>query len=392
MQSKIAESSAVAGKSPAAFYVFCTSTFLSLLGTSCIAYFSVVFADYGMSASEIGLILSSALLPAVLGTLFCGSLLTRFSPFQIALAGQALTLAAHVSFFATISNPVGAAASRFLVGAGFGLFFPAGLVYVRSLISGPNTVFMLGIYTTMITLPNFFGPGIAEIIYRTSGVGPLLSAFALPHILSLLLMRFLPRSTEPIRSSELLGYVAILRTRSILMPNSAITIVGLMWGFMLSFMALYLEKVKIPATVFLSGATLSMLVSRVTIMAWLGKKPKHLISGLGLVLMGLGYAVLPICGSNPVAVGVSALVFGLGYSTVFPVASVWATDQFDPAQRGRVTAVFTAFFQGAIFIVPWIAGAALKAFSFGEVLLTLAIASMIFGAYVMTGGSEEHTT
>jgi MFS family permease len=389
MQSKTAEGPAVAGKSPTAFYLFCTSTFLSLLGTSSIAYFSVVFADYGMSASEIGLILSSALLPAVLGTMFCGSLLTRLSPFQIALAGQALTLVAHVSFFATISDPVGAAASRFLVGAGFGLFFPAGLVYARSLISGQNTVFMFGIYSTMITLPNFFGPGIAEIIYRTSGVRPLLLTFTLPHILSLLLMRFLPRSTEPIRSSKLLGYVAILRMKSILVPNSAITIVGLMWGFMLSFMALYLETVKVPATVFLSGATLSMLVSRVTIMAWLGKKPKHLIAGLGLVLMGLGYAALPICGSNSVAVGVSALVFGLGYSTVFPVASVWATDQFDPAQRGRVTAVFTAFFQAAIFVVPWLAGAALKAFSFGEVFLTLASSSVIFGAYVMIGGSEK---
>src|SRR5262249_5107671 len=154
----------------------------------------------------------------------------------------------------------GAAASRFLVGAGFGLFFPGGLVYVRSLIPGPNPVFMLGIYTTMITLPNFFGPGIAEIIYRTSCVRPLLLAFTLPHILSPLLMRFLPHSTKPIRSSKLLGYVAILRTKSILVPNSAITIVGLLWGFMLSFMALYLETVNVLATVFLSGATLSMLV------------------------------------------------------------------------------------------------------------------------------------
>jgi predicted MFS family arabinose efflux permease len=68
---------------------------------------------------------------------------------------------------------------------------------------------------------------------------------------------------------------------------------------------------------------------------------------------------------------------------------VWATDQFDPAQRGRVTAVFTAFFQAAIFVVPWLAGAALKAFSFGEVFLALASASVIFGAYVMIGGSEK---
>lgn len=384
--------SAVAEKAPAAFYLFCATTFLSFLGTSSISYFSVVFAGYGMSVAEIGRIYSSALFPVVLGILFCGSLLARFSPFQIALAGQAITLAAYVSFFGTISDPFGALVSRFLVGAGFGLFFPAALIYARTLISGPNTVFLFGIYSTMIPLPNFFGPGLAEIIYLKYGVPPLLWSFTVPIGASLLLMWFLPRPAASSRAFELLSYFTILRNKSVLLPNAAIAVVGLMWGFMLSFMALYLSTIKVPASVFFSGATLSMVVSRFTVMAWLGRKPKHLTAGLGLVLMGLGYAILPLCGSNPVAVGMSALVFGLGYSTVFPVLSLWATDQFEPTQRGRAMAVFTAFFQGAIFIVPWTAGAALRAFSFGDVVVALAAISFVVGAYLLTRRSEETGT
>jgi len=386
---KIGDSPAVVEKAPPAFYLFCATTFLSFLGTSSISYFSVVFSGYGMSVAEIGNIYSSALLPVVVGILFCGSLLARFSPFQIALVGQAITLAAYASFFRTISDPSGALMSRFLVGAGFGLFFPAALIYARTLISGPNTVFLFGIYSTMIPLPNFFGPGLAEIIYLNYGVPALLWAFTIPIGASLLLMWFLPRSDAPSRSIELFSYLTILRAKSILLPNLAIAVVGLMWGFMLSFMALYLSTIKVPTSVFFSGATLSMVVSRFTIMAWLGRKPRQLTAGIGLVLMGLGYAILPLCGSNQLAVGTSALVFGLGYSTVFPVLSLWATDQFELAQRGRAMAVFTAFFQGAIFVVPWAAGVALKAFAFGDVVVMLAAVSLIVGLYVMTQRSPE---
>jgi MFS family permease len=390
-QAKLGDSTA-AEKVPAAFYLFCAATFLSFLGTSSISYFSVVFAGYGMSVAEIGRIYSSALVPVLLGILFCGSLLTRYSPFQIALVGQAVTLVAYFSFLGTISDPVGALVSRFLVGAGFGLFFPAALIYARTLVSGPNTVFLFGIYATMIPLPNFLGPGLAEMIYADFGAPTLIWSFTAPVAGALLLMCFLPRSGTSARPAEPLGYLTIVRTRSVLLPNAAIVVVGLLWGFMLSFMALYLKTIQVPTAIFFSGATLSMVVSRFTIMAWLGKKPKHLTGGLGLVLMGLGYALLPLCGSNPLAVGTSALVFGFGYSTVFPVLSLWATDQFEPAQRGRAMAVFTAFFQGAIFVVPWTAGAALKVFGFADVVVALAAVSFVVGLYVMTraGGNKQN--
>jgi MFS family permease len=366
------------------FYLFCAVTFLSFLGTSSISYFSVIFAAYGMTVDEIGRIFSAALVPVVLGILFCGALLGRFTSLQLAFAGQVLTLVGYASFMVTISHPNGALLSRFLVGAGFGLFFPAALIYARTLVSGPNTVFLFGIYSTMIPLPNFLGPGLAEVIYVNWGVTPLLWSFAAPIAVALLLTLLLPKPNRPVPSNGLLSYAAIIRTKSAFLPNAAIVIVGLLWGFMLSFMALYLSAQKVPATVFFSAATLSMVVSRFTVMAWLGKKPRELTAGSGLILMGLGYAMLPICGSHVALVGISAIIFGLGYSTVFPVLSLWATDQFELSQRGRAMAVFTGFFQAAIFLVPLIAGSLLRVIGFAELLLTLSVISLLFGLYVMT--------
>lgn len=69
---------------------------------------------------------------------------------------------------------------------------------------------------------------------------------------ALLLMLFLPRPQAQGGSTQLLSYLTIVRTGSVLLPNSAIAVVGLMRGFTLSFMALYLNTVKVPTSVFSS--------------------------------------------------------------------------------------------------------------------------------------------
>jgi MFS family permease len=384
VQSRPIDGAIRAAESRRPFCLFCAATFLSFLGTSSISYFSVVFTRYGMSVDEIGRIFSVALVPVVGGILFCGPLLTRFTSLQIAFTGQVVTLLGYASFLKTISDPTGAMLSRFAVGAGFGLFFPAALIYARSLVTGSNTVFLFGIYSTMIPLPNFIGPGLSEIIYSNWGVTSLLLCFATPIFIALVVMLLLPAPPAPVPSKENLGYGAIVLRNSVLLPNLAIAVVGLMWGFMLSFMALYLSSTKIPTAAFFTAATLSMVLSRFTVMAWLGKRPRHLTAGGGLLLMGLGYAVLPLCSSSVVLVATAAVIFGLGYSTVFPVLSLWATDQFEAAERGRAMAVFTAFFQGSIFVVPLVAGAMLRVMAFGHVLLALAAISTSAGLYIMS--------
>jgi MFS family permease len=373
---------AIASRAP--FYLFCLATFLSFFGTSSLAFFSVIFARYGMSVDQIGWIFSAALAPVVLGILFCGAFLTKVSPLRMALIGQAITLVAYASFFATLSQPTGALLSRFFVGAGFGLFFPAALIYARSLISGANTVFLFGIYSTMIPLPNFLGPGLAEFVYANWGAEALLWCFTVLIGLALIIMWFLPQSRVSVSPMEMLSYARIIRTRSTILANIAITVVGLMWGFMLSFMALYLSAVRVPTAVFFSGATLSMVLSRFTVMAWLGRKPKEIVAGVGLIFMAGGYALLPFSGSNATLVALSAIIFGLGYSTVFPVLSLWSADEFAIPQRGRAMAVFTGFFQSAIFVVPILAGGALRFVEFDSVLLTMAAVAMLVGIYTMS--------
>lgn len=361
------------------FYPFCVATFLSFLGTSSISYFSVVLAREGMTQQQIGTVFSSALLPVVLGIVLCGELMKRFTSLEIAIAGQLITLLAFTSFLVTVADPFGAVVSRFLVGCGFGLFFPGALVYARTLIQGPASVFLFRIYSTMIPLPNFVGPGLAELIFGAFGTSIMLAAFTLPILAGLLISLFLARPPRAALSTVNPTYREIAFSRATVTPNLAITFVGLMWGFMLSFMALYLNRAGIHATMFFSSATGAMVVSRFTLMAWLGKQPRHAVVGLGLILMAIGYAALPFAASSVAMVTASAAVFGLGYSTAFPVLSLWATDRFPVAQRGRPMAVFTAIFQASIYVVPFLVGHLGGLLGMDGWLLLLAAASALFG-------------
>jgi len=368
------------------FIAFSVATFISFVGTSSISYFSVMLADSGMSKATIGWVLSSALLSTVPGILLCGGLLSRFSALQLAVMGQGISLLAYASFIVTFSHPLLAALSRFMVGAGFGLFFPAALLYARTLISGPNAVFLFGLYSTMIPLPNLIGPGLAEAIYQRAGIQPVLWTFTACVAVGWGLSLLLPAMPKSERVAAPLSYWRILFNKQALLPHLAIVTVGLLWGFMLSFIALYLHATGISATIFFSTATLAMVASRFTIMAWLGRHSRYLVSGLGLLLMSGGYIILPWAPDEVAVVFSAALIFGLGYSFAFPVLSLWATDHYPQAQRGRPMAIFTALFQGGIFAIPLLAGVFSEALSLDVILHLLAVVSGVLALLVFVRG------
>ena len=155
---------------------------------------------------------------------------------------------------------------------------------------------------------------------------------------------------------------------------------------MLSFLALVLAERGVPVGLFFVAATGTMVVSRFTVMAWLGAKPRHAVAGAGLCLMGAGYALLWALPAGSATTLFAAVVFGLGYSTAFPVLSLWATDHHAPERRGRPMAVFTTVFQAGIFLVPLLAGRVGALLGLGEVLIGLAGVALVAGLFVLAAG------
>jgi MFS family permease len=368
-----------------AFYVFCAIIFLSFLTTSTLSYLSVMLASVGMLRADIGVVLGSPLVPVVAGVLFAGKLIGRYGALRVAVVGQALTLVSFLGMGVVLADPLGATIARFVLGLGFGLVFPAALVYARGLLGGPNTVYWFGIFTSMMPLPNFIGPPLAEWYFAHYGSSGFFLVFALPLVLSMVLMAFVKRDTggSPAGAAGP-GYLRLLTMRSLWLPHAAIIVVGLMWGFMLSFMALYLQAQAIPVAFFFTSATLAMLASRFTIMGWLGRLPPGRVVTGGLVSMSTGYLVLALLPLDAKVVVLAGMVFGVGYSTAFPILSLWVADQFSMAERGQPMALFTAVFQASIFGVPFlVAGMSALAIGLAQTLLVFSAVTLAFAVLLL---------
>jgi MFS family permease len=376
-----ASSSTVASSRPTrAFHVFCAVIFLSFLTTSTLSYLSVMLSAAGMLRADIGMVLGAPLMPVVGGVLFAGKLIGRYGALRVAAAGQVLTLVSFLGMGVVLADPMGATVARFMLGLGFGLLFPAALVYARSLLAGPNTVYWFGIFTSMMPLPNFIGPPLAEWVFARHGSAWFFPLFSVPLVVSMVMMMFVTRDAPPAPAATgAAGYRHLLRMKSLWLPHAAIIVVGLMWGFMMSFMALFLQGHGVPVAYFFTSATLAMLLSRFTIMGWLGRLPGGRVVAGGLVAMSVAYLALASTTLTTPTVMLAGVVFGIGYSTAFPVLSLWVADQFPPAARGQPMALFTAMFQGAIFGVPYlVAGMSTMAVGLAQTLIGFAIVSLAF--------------
>lgn len=377
------------------FWLFCGATFLAFLTTSTISYLSVILASLGMGAGAIGGVLSSPLVPVTAAILLSGYLIDRWSALPVALVGQVITLIAFVSFQLTVFDAWAAAGSRIVLGVGFGLFFPAAMVYAKSKLHGPQTAHLFGIYSSMVPLPNVLGPGLAEWYFGTFGLRLFFGVLALPLVVGFGMMLTLDRERRGPQGvgTPREGYGSLLARRTLVAPNVSIFSVGLVWGFVISFMALLLHRRGVPTPFFFSTTTATLILCRFTLLRYLSARPRELVVALGLGLMGLAYLmVFPTDDRAIVAAG--GIVFGLGYSMAFPILSVWVSDQFKAEERGKPVALFSALFHAGIFLMPLVVGVLSRFVSLDALLVILAALAMLVGAalvghWLMPAPAEE---
>jgi MFS family permease len=340
------------------FWLFCAATFLAFLSTSTLSFASVIFASVGMTEEQIGLVLSSPLIPISLAILVSGYIIDRFSALRVAVVGQLISLVAFLSFQFTIADPLAAASSRILLGLGFGIFWPAAMVYAKGKLQGPQMAYLFGIYSMMVNSPNVLGPGMAEWYFDKFGVRDLFFVLGIPLVIGSLLMATLrgQGSAVPAADRQGLGYWALLKKPSLRLPNFTILMVGIVWGFGSSFMALVLHRRGLVAGYFFASCTAALIASRFVLLALISAKPREIVVGAGMLLMAVGCLVIALLAYTNLGVAFGGFVFGLGYSMTFPVVSVWISSQFGPEARGKPVALFGMLFHFGIFALPIVGG------------------------------------
>ena len=91
-----------------AFVQLCSSTFLLFTTGSTLAVLSLVLERSGHSNREIGIVLSSPMVPVILAILLTGRILRHLNPLKVAWTGQVVMLLSFAGFEWWISSTVGA--------------------------------------------------------------------------------------------------------------------------------------------------------------------------------------------------------------------------------------------------------------------------------------------
>jgi hypothetical protein len=169
------------------------------------------------------------------------------------------------------------------------------------------------------------------------------------------------------------GYWHLLRMPSLFLPNATIFIVGMTWGFVISFMALFLHQRHVDTALFFSSCTSALIASRFLLLGSLTRVPKDVTVAAGLFLMATSYVVIVEQVSPGFTTIAAGVIFGIGYSLAFPILSVWISDQFPADSRAKPIALFSALFHAGIFSLPVLVGAMSQTLSLDRILLCLAI-------------------
>ncbi len=95
-----------------------------------------------------------------------------------------------------------------------------------------------------------------------------------------------------------------------------------------------------------------------------------LVAG-GFLAQGAGFVLLAVAGQSWLIV-ISGVLFGMGYSVVYPVLSAWMSEGVEPSERAGPQALLNTAFNIGIFLMPYPQALLIDAFGYGATAAILA--------------------
>ncbi|APC06160.1 hypothetical protein AOC10_06295 [Polynucleobacter asymbioticus] len=324
-------------------------------------FLSALLNEEGYSQQAIGSVLSAPLIPTLIALFSAGALLQRMSCIRLMIISQALMILGFIGLEYALSSSFLSTIFRGLIGFGSGFYFSASMIYVRSLLSGPKIIYFFGIYASMFPLPNAFGPIVAQWYFKNHGSDGFFLYMALPGLLALLTLIALSIIFKGFdRSSKtpaigLHSYYQILCAKRFHALGLGIFSIGVLWGFVTGYMALYLSQHNFSVGLFFLPMSVALFGSRFGLLGILSGFSRPVLVACSFVLMACAFALV-LNLHSPIPIILAGICFGVGYSLGFPILSVWVSDSFDIDQRPIALSAFNASFYCGIFGVPSLIG------------------------------------
>ena len=311
---------------------------------------SIIFARNGHDLHTIGVLLSSLAVPIIFFALMSGEFSARLGVLPTLRLSMALILVGFVSLCLVSHNFAGALVSRFVQGAGQGLFLSASITYAQSRLSPARFLFLLGVFSAAMPLAQAVAPAFGEFTLNTYGERAMFLIAGVPGLIGLALtlgVRPLPRPPQ----SRGLDLVASWRPQ-LVEPLATIVMAGAMFGFTIAYLAPALEARAVPLAAFFTASTMTMFATRALGLRSVEQADKRMLIGAGLALEALGFVAIALAARQTWLVACGGILFGFGHSMIYPVLSVWVSEGVEPSRRSGPQAWLNAFFNIGLYATP----------------------------------------
>ena len=347
------------------YCVLVAGTFLCFSATSQLAYLSVILKQAGLPEPSIGVISAAWSVAAIVGPVLSGGLIDRYGALRTVIFGWLLILVSFAALQVSFTTTVAATVCRAVAGLGFGIFIPAGVVAVNARVAEQAQVYYLGIFSSMMYIPNLFGPVVAEGFIDHFGPNAYFLVMSIPILAGIcVVISFVSMQSAVPPRSEPASYLVLLHQPVLVVLCTAIFVSGLLWAFVSTFLALWLRQSQLDVGLFFTPFAATMIVVRFALLRFTSRTSNQAMLAFALALMGAAHLVLAT-GIGPTSTVAAGILFALGYSALFPTAIVWANSNVTPGMHSRTTALLNVVFNVAGVLGPVALGYLIPAVGFG---------------------------
>jgi MFS family permease len=303
--------------------------YYSLISTLPLYVSDILHAPHGV----VGLVLSAYAIAAILVRPFCG--------FGLDFFGRRMIFIASLLIYGLIFNTYVFASTvmiilmiRFAHGLTWGLATTSNTTVAGDIIPAEKRGEGFGLFGVTTTAGMALGPPIGTFILQHSGYNTMFFAGAAISIICMILAAFIKYpSYTPLPENRQFKWKNLFEAGTVI-PSVNLTIIGLSYGGLISFIALYGKETGIqnPSGFFLVFA-LGIISSRFSAGKAVDRNGPRMVIMVCLLLLIIGYPLLALL-QNAWGFYLSALVLGFGNGVVWPTFQAMVNNTVPANRRG----------------------------------------------------------
>lgn len=340
------------------FFVAFLANFFFFASLNAFSLLPLYIKTLGGTESQIGWVMGSYSLAAILGQPLAGALVDRFGRKRFLLLGSALGMLASVGFAFSTQIDARFILFRILQGIGYSTFYIANLTLVAEIVPSSRRGEAVGLFGISGLITIALSPALGEqVIHRTGYSAFFLVAAVAAAGCFLTSLAFRNLSATP-REAVSSGPSFLIPSARILPPILLTLVFGLVSGTVFVFLPTYATQAGLSR---IGGFYVAYSVAAIGIRLTCGRLSdrwgRQRVILPALLLMGSGTLGL-VWLVSPVGLLLVGTLTGMAHGLLFPALSAYAIDLADSEERGRSIGAFSA---------AMLLGHALASFIFGIV-------------------------